>query len=57
MIALVLVLAILGVLVYLVETALPMAEPFRIAIRLIVILAVVLYLVRLFGLDLALPRP
>jgi len=56
MIELIVFLALVGLVVYLIETYVPMSAPFRIAIRIIVILVLVLYLVRLFGLDLPLPR-
>jgi len=55
MITVIIVLAIIGVLVYLLEQ-LPMAQPFKVAIRVIAILFVVLYLVQMFGLDLHVPR-
>jgi uncharacterized protein YhhL (DUF1145 family) len=56
MITLILYLAVIGVIVYLLETYVPMPQPFKIAIRVIVVVCVVLYLVQLFGLDLPLPR-
>jgi hypothetical protein len=55
MIALILTLALVGVLVYLIETFVPMPAPFKIAIRVIVVIVLVLYLVRLFGLDVPVP--
>lgn len=56
MISLILLLALVGVVVYLIETYAPMPAPFKIGIRVIVLVCVVLYLVRLFGLDLPVPR-
>jgi predicted membrane channel-forming protein YqfA (hemolysin III family) len=57
MISLVLTIAIVGVLVYLLETYVPMPQPFKIAIRVIVVVLLVLWIVRLFGLDVPLPSP
>ncbi len=56
MLALILTLALIGVIVYLIETYLPMPAPFKTAINVIVIVCVVLYLVQLFGLDIPLPH-
>lgn len=55
MLALILTLAVIGVVVYLIEQ-LPMPQPFILAIRIIVIVCVVIYLVQLFGLDIPLPH-
>ena len=46
-IQIVVVLGILGLLVYLLETYVPMASPFRLAIRLAVIIGLILWLARL----------
>jgi predicted membrane channel-forming protein YqfA (hemolysin III family) len=56
MLALILTLALIGVVVYLIETYLPMPQPFKIAINVIVLVCVVIYLVQLFNLDIPLPR-
>lgn len=56
MISLILVLAVIGVIVWLVESYVPMPQPFKIAIRVIVLVCVVLYLVQLFGFDMPVPR-
>lgn len=56
MLALILGLAVVGVVVYLIESMAPKAEPFKVAIQVIVLICVVVYLVRLFGLDIAVPR-
>lgn len=56
MISLILVLVIVGCLVYLVESMIPMPAPFKIAIRVIVLVCLVLYVVQAFGLDVAVPR-
>jgi uncharacterized membrane protein len=55
MISLILTLALVGVILYLIETFVPVPAPFKIAIRVIVIIVLILYLVRIFGLDLPLP--
>lgn len=49
MITAVIVLVVLGVALYLIENYVPMSPPFKIVIRIIVILFCVLYLLRLFG--------
>jgi hypothetical protein len=50
LITLMVVLVILGLVLYLVETYVPMAAPFRTVIRVVVVLALVLYLLQAFGL-------
>jgi hypothetical protein len=49
MIGFVLLLIVLGVALYLVETYLPMAPPFKIVIRLIVVVLLIVMLLRLIG--------
>jgi hypothetical protein len=49
MLALILTLIILGVLWYLVDTYIPMPAPMRTIVRVVIILAVVLYVARFFG--------
>lgn len=56
MITLILGLAVIGLLVYLLEHYVPMSPPFTTAIRVVVVVCIVIYLVRLFGLDLPVPR-
>jgi predicted membrane channel-forming protein YqfA (hemolysin III family) len=56
MLALILTLALIGVVVYLIETYLPMPQPFKVAINVIVLVCVVIYLVQLFNLDIPLPH-
>ena len=56
MITLVLTLALLGFLVWLIVTYIPMPDPFKKAIIVIVVIVIVLYLIQLFGFDLPLPR-
>jgi uncharacterized membrane protein len=52
MITLIIAIALLGVLVYFVENYIPMPDPFKMVIRVIVVLGLLIYLVRFFGLDL-----
>jgi hypothetical protein len=56
MITLILSIAILGFLVYLIVTYIPMPEPFKRAIIVIVVVLIILYLIQLFGFDIPLPR-
>ncbi len=50
MLSLILTLAIVGLLVYLIETYVPMAAPFKTVIRIIVVVCVILWLIQVFGL-------
>lgn len=43
-------LIIVGVVLYLIETHVPMAPGFKVAIRVVTVLAICLYLLRFFGL-------
>ena len=56
LIELVVILIVVGVLLWLVETQLPIAAPIKLIIRVVVILVVVLWLLRLFVGDIPLPR-
>jgi len=56
MIELILTLALVGFLVYLIVTYIPMPEPFKTGLIVLAVIFVILYLVRLFGLDIPLPR-
>jgi hypothetical protein len=56
MIALILTLALVGFLVWLITTYIPMPEAFKKAIIVIVIILLVLYIIRLFGFDIPLSR-
>lgn len=56
MISLLLTFAIVGFLVWLVITYIPMPDPFKKAIVVIVVVLLVLYLVQLFGLDIPIPH-
>lgn len=49
LITLVVVLAVVGCVLYIIETSIPMAPPFKIVIRVIIVLALVLYLLRAFN--------
>ena len=56
MLELILLIALLGFVVYMVVTYVPMPQPFKTAIIVVVALFLVIYVVRLFGLDLPMPR-
>jgi len=49
MIGLLLVLVVIGVVLYLVETKIPMDDTIKVVIRVIVVICVCLYLLRMFG--------
>lgn len=49
MIVLIVTLIIIGVLWYLLETYVPMPEPMKVIVRVVIILAVLLYIARFFG--------
>jgi len=49
MIQLIIVLVVVGVALYLIESYVPMAEPIKIIIRVVVILLICLYLLQVFG--------
>lgn len=51
MITLILVIVVLGVALYLVENYVPMSPPFKIVLRVIVIVLLILYLLRAFGIS------
>lgn len=57
MIELIITLVILGVILYFVETYIPMSPPFKMAIRIIVVIGLLLYLLQVFGIaDIPLRR-
>jgi len=57
MIQLLLVLVIVGVCLYLVETYIPMSPPIKTVIRIVVVICLVLFLLRVFGvMDVPVPR-
>lgn len=57
MLVLILTIALVGLLLYLVETYIPMAPPITVVLRVVVVIALVLWLLRVFGVaDLPVPR-
>jgi hypothetical protein len=50
MLSLIITLAVVGLLVYLIETYVPMAAPFKTVIRIIVVVCLILWLIQVFGL-------
>ena len=57
MIEVLIVLIIVGVVLYLVENYIPMADPIKVVIRVIVVLMLCIYLLRAFGIvDVPTPR-
>lgn len=57
MIGLILGLALIGLILWLIETQIPMDNTIKIVIRIVIVICVILYLVQLFGIaDLPLPR-
>jgi hypothetical protein len=57
MISLLLTIALVGFLVYLITTIVPMPDQFKKAIIVIAVVILILYLVRVFGIDMPLPTP
>ena len=55
MVAFLFALVILGAVLYLVEHFIPMAEPIRIVIRIVVVLILIWYLLRMVGMAPAVP--
>ncbi len=49
LIVLVLAIALVGCVVWAIETYIPMAPPFKLVIRIIVVVVLILYLLRMFG--------
>lgn len=57
MLHLILVLVIIGVCLYLVESYIPMSPPIKTVIRVVVVIVLILYLLRVFGIaDMPVPR-
>jgi len=56
LISLLLVLVIIGVLLYMVETVIPMDAGIKVVIRVVVLVVVLLWLVQVFFGDLPIPR-
>lgn len=55
MIAILVTLILLGLIVYLVETYIPMSPPFKTVLRVVVVLFLVLYLLQVLGVSTGLP--
>ena len=49
MISLILTLAVVGFILYLIETYIPMPQPFKYVIYVVVVIVLILYLMRVFG--------
>ena len=49
MLSVIVAIVILGAALYLVETFIPMAPPFKVLLRVVVVLVIVIYLLRLLG--------
>jgi hypothetical protein len=49
MISVIIILVVLGIILYLVETYIPMSPPFKLVIRVVIVLFSILYLLRVFG--------
>ena len=56
LISLIVVLIIVGVLLYLVENFIPLAPPIRTILRVVVVLALILWLLQIFVGDIQIPR-
>lgn len=49
MISLLILLVIVGVVLYLIENYIPMSDPIKVIIRVVIVIIVCLYLLRIFG--------
>ena len=56
MISLILGLALVGFLLWLIITYIPMPEPFGKVLIVVVVVILILYLIKMFGFDMPLPR-
>lgn len=57
MISLIVLLVVVGVCLYLIETHIPLSPPVKTVIRVVVVLCLVLYLLKVFGIaDVPVPR-
>lgn len=56
LIELVVILAVIGVVLYLIETQLPMDASIKVIIRVVIVVVVILWLLRLFVGDVTIPR-
>ncbi len=52
LILLVLMIAVIGCIIWAIETYIPMAQPFKLLIRVIVVVVLILYALRFFGVHL-----
>ena len=51
MLAVIIYLMLIGVILYLIETYIPMAAPIKLVIRIVVVVCLVLWLMQLFGIS------
>jgi hypothetical protein len=51
MIALILVLALVGFIVYLITTYIPMPQPFKMGIYVVIVIVLIIYLMRVLGIQ------
>jgi hypothetical protein len=56
LITVIIVLVVVGVCLYLVETYLPISPPIKVVIRVVVVLVLILWLLQLFVGDIRIPR-
>jgi hypothetical protein len=57
MISLLLTLVVVGVILYLIETYIPMSPPIKTVLRVVVVIVLILWLMRVFGIgDFPVPR-
>ena len=56
LIGLIVVLVLIGVALYLVETYIPMSPPIKLVLRVVVVLILILWLLRAFGVDATVPK-
>lgn len=56
LIELIVILAVIGVVLYLIETQLPMDSSIKVLIRVVIVVVVILWLLRLFVGDIPIPR-
>jgi hypothetical protein len=56
LISLIVALVLVGVVLYLIETYVPMAPPIKTVLRIVVVLVLVLWLLQAFGFDIVVPR-
>lgn len=56
LVSLVVVLIIVGVVLYLINTYIPMAQPVKTVLNVVVVLVLCLWLLSIFGIDATIPR-